>query len=355
MAGTAPAGLLDTQDFGQVPGTGPSNREVLSDILVTVENNDTPLLSVIGTVDDVIGSRYEWTEESIRHPKTTTGMTTTSLVTGAVEGADFGADTMTLPVRKANYVQEFRSDFIVSRRQQVIASKRGTAGIRDVIAHEGRKVMQELLRAVEARMLSTRSSAGVATGDTLKMKTLDNESTAPTETGMLVDYGGNIIDMQSGGAAVAPSESQIRGVIRAVHELGGRTTDVFVNLAWKERISTTFVGYGAAAAPLNRNADQNTVVATFDFYKTQSGTARIVGSIWVPGASEIETNSDTPDILSGRIYILQRDLLKIGWLDPLHTEVMGKRGTSIAAVVTGLATMKVSSGKQGKIKSVADV
>jgi hypothetical protein len=359
-AASAPTNVLDTIDFGQVPGTGPTNREDLQDFIANVDYTDTPYMAIVGRVE-AKAVRHDWQEQSLRDPKLTLGMTTTSMVTGVIESADFLADQMTIPVHKENYVQEFRGDYQIGRREIVIAQKGGAAGITDVVARESDIVRQELLRAVEARIFSTKSTGGTATGTITKMKTLDNESTAPTETGMLVDYGGisaatdNIIDVQSAGTPGTPTEAQFQQVIRAVRALGGKVTDIFVSLGWKDYIALQFAGYGDAATPINRNGiADNMLVSVVDYYRTQHGTARIHGSLWVTTTGEKETNSDSAGTLSGRIWMLDRSLHKVAWLDPFHTEVMGKRGTSVAMLETGTCTIEVRSGKQGKIKSVAD-
>lgn len=360
-AGSAPTNVLDTIDFGQVPGTGPTNREDLQDFIANVDYTDTPYMAIVGRVE-AKAVRHDWQEQTIRDPKLTLGMTTTSLVTGVIESADFLADQMTIPVHKENYVQEFRGDYQVGRREIVIAQKGGAAGITDVVARQSDIVRQELLRAVEARAFSTKSPNGTATGTITKMKTLDNESTAPTETGMLVDYGGvlastdNIIDVQAAGSPGNVLESgtaSFQSVIRAVRALGGKVTDIFTSLGWKDYIAMQFTGYGDAATPINRNGiADNMLVSMVDYYRTQHGTARIHGSLWVTETGEKETNSDAAGTLSGRMWFFDRSLHKIAWLDPFHTEVMGKRGTSVAMLETGTCTIEVRSGKQGKIKSV---
>lgn len=344
-----PANFLSTVDFGLAAGQN-ANREDLQDWIVNVDRTDTPLTSSIGTVD-ATAIQHEWLNETLRHPKTYAGFGAgTSLVTGRDEGMDFAADQLTKPVRKKNYLQIFETFFALTRTQISIARKGGTAGIRSMAGHESRKVMQELLRAFEARCFSTKDADGNdgAGGTVRKMKTLDD---ATAVSGMLIDnsalgFGSNIV------AAGTPTEDQFLLLLSAVAEAGVKVNQIHVSLGWKKRISKTFVGYGTAGAPLNRETSKNTVVATFDYYQTDFGVAKLVGNIWVTKENEIEYPTDTPDTESGRIWFLQTDMIKAAWLDKFQTNLIGKRGDSMAFQVVGEGTLEVRTDRMGKFTGV---
>jgi hypothetical protein len=346
-----PVNFASTVLLGQTPGTG-SNREDFADWIVNLDRTDTPLMSSIGTTE-ATAVRHDWSNEVLRNPKTFSGFAPgTSLVTGRNEGEDFNADALTYPTRKSSYPQIFETFFGLTRTQITIARKGGTAGIKDLAGKESKKVMVELMRAVEARHFSTKSAAGVATGAIRLEKTLD-DSTATT--GMLVDnsalgYGTNIL------ARANPTEADFLTIIRSCNEAGCKVTDIHMSLARKQWVSQNFVGFGSAAAPMTRNLDGlNTVVATFDYYRTDAGTARVVGNIWVTKANEVVSSTDVADPNSGRIWFLQRDMLKMAWLDNFQTNMIGKRGDSLAFQVVGEGCLEVRTDRMGKITGVADI
>lgn len=346
-----PVNFASTVSLGQTPGSG-SNREDFADWIVNTDRTDVPLMSSIGTAE-ATGVRHDWSNETLRDPKTYSGFAAgTSLVTGRNEGEDFNADALTYPTRKSSYPQIFETFFGLTRTQITIARKGGTAGIKDLAGKESKKVMVELMRAVEARHFSTKSKAGVATGAIRLEKTLDDDTAT---TGMLVDnsglgYGSNIL------AKANPTETDFITILRACARGGVKVTDIHLSLARKDWVSQNFVGYGSAAAPLTRNLPGlDTVVATFDYYRTQHGTARLVGNIWVTLANEVVSSTDTPDANSGRIWFIQRDMLKMAWLDNFQTNLIGKRGDSMAFQVVGEGCLEVRTDRMGKITGVADL
>jgi hypothetical protein len=353
-----PTNFASTLSLGQTPGSG-SNREDFADWIVNVDRTDTPLMSSIGTTE-ATGVRHDWSNEVLRNPKTFSGFVAgTSMVTGRNEGEDFNADALTYPTRKSSYPQIFETFFGLTRTQITIARKGGTAGIKDLAGKESKKVMVELMRAVEARHFSTKSAAGVATGAIRLEKTLD-DSTATT--GMLVDNGPTGANLGYGSNVLAkanPTEADFLTILRSCNEAGVKVTDIHLSLARKQWVSQNFVGFGSAAAPLVRNipgvVDANTVVATFDYYKTDAGTARLVGNIWVTKANEVVSSTDTADPNSGRIWFLQRDMIKMAWLDNFQTNLIGKRGDSLAFQVVGEGCLEVRTDRMGKITNVVDL
>lgn len=339
-----PTNFYSTSTLGQTPGAG-SNREDFADWIVNIDRTETPLMSSIGTAE-ATGVRHDWSNQTLRDPKSYSGFTAgTSLVTGRNEGEDFNADQLTAPTRKSSYPQIFETFYALTRTQATISRKGGTAGIKDLAGREAAIVMSELMRACEARHFSTKSKAGVGTGAVRLEKTLDDDTAT---TGMLVDnsglgYGSNIL------ARANPTEADFMTVIRACARGGVKVTDIHLALERKDWVSTNFVGFGSAAAPLNRAGDMNTVVATFDYYKTQHGTARLVGNIWVTKANEQVSSTDTADAQSGRIWFLQRDMLKMAWLDNFQNNLLGKRGDSLAFQVVGEGCLEIRTDRMGKI------
>lgn len=349
-----PTNYISTVTYGQTPGTG-VNREQLEDWILNLDRTETPLLSSIGS-EDVDGIRVDWDTETNRDPRTGATVAQGPLVAGNDEGKAFAAEAMPAINRKLNVCQIFESFWGLTRTQITVARKGGTAGIRNLAGHYSAKVTAELLTAVEARILSTVTPAGTLTGATRLMKTLDD---ATATTGMLTDnsalgYGSNIVAFNP---AAQPSEVDFQTVLQATWRGGVRVSDIHLSPGWKRKVSMTFVGFASQPAPLVRNTDAGSkmVLAVVDTYQTDFGVARLVNNIWVTGVNEkVGSDDGTARPLSGRIWFLQRDLLKVGWLDRFQTNMMGRIGDGLGFQTVGECTIIVKSDRMGKITGVAD-
>ena len=367
-AGLIPANAVQIADYGATPGTG-VNRENLSDVLVLLAQTKTPLLSMASS-ETTQNTSYEWPEDSLRDPKTAQdgGSGTGSLVSGQKEGADFSASQMSNPVRNINFVQNFRSDILVTRDQILM----NPAGIRDTYAHNERKVMQELLRAVEARIFSVLQRAGDQTGSTLgvrMMKTLDKIS-ADGHTGA---QAANRSSQGTDNSPAALTEDMVLDVLQNMADLGAPGVTLMASAPVKRKISRTFTGVGnaGAGAPMNRTAGPRQVIATVQTYENDFETVELIWNPWVTKEEEdaykfdgtaISEDSATPDglgatftRLGGRVWIFAQGNISQVWFDKLHSESIGKRGDSIAGIVRGGVTVKVGSTKGlGVIAGIAN-
>jgi hypothetical protein len=348
-----PTNYISSVTYGQAPGVG-VNREVLEDWIINLDRTETPLISSIGS-EDVSGIRVDWDTETMRNPRTNTTIALGPLVAGNDEGKPFTAEAMPAIVRKNNVCQIFESFWGLTRTQMTIARKGGTAGIRDLAGHYSRKVTAELLTAVEARILSTITPAGTATGALRLMKTLDDQTAV---SGMLTDnsalgYGTNILNL----AGAQATEANFKTVLQATWRGGVRVSHIHLSPGWKNKVSMTFVGFAQASAPLTRNigAMDKIVVAVVDKYMTDFGTANLVNNIWVTEVEEdLGSDDATSRPLSGRIWFLQHDMLKLGWLDRFQSYPMGRIGDGLGFQTVGELTIIVKTDRMGAIKGVGN-
>lgn len=358
-ASLIPANAVGIADYGQVPGSG-INREDLADALVLAAQTKTPLLAMSATVP-VSHTSHEWPEDSLTDPKSARdgGAGTGSLVSGVKEGANFSASQMTTPNRNINFVQNFRRDVLVTRDQILM----NPAGIRNTYGHNERKVMQELLRAVEARFFSCLQRSGDQTGSTLgvrMMKTLDGISSA----GHTGEQASNRSAQGADNAPVSLTEDMVLDVLQNMADLGTPGVVLMASTPVKRRISRTFTGIGNAGsgAPLNRNvSNPRQIVATVQVYENDFETVELVWNPWVTKETEsafrfdgtaITEDSATPDglgaaftRLAGRVWMFAQGNVRVGWFDKLHSESIGKQGDSIAGIVRGGVTLEVGTTK----------
>lgn len=368
-AGLIPANAVAIADYGQIPGTG-INREDLSDALVLAAQTKTPLLAMAGTAP-VSHTSHEWPEDGLRDPKSVRsgGSGTGSLVSGVKEGADFSAGLMSTPVRRINFVQNFRDDILVTRDQILM----NPAGIRNTFAHNERKVMQELLRAVEARFFSVLQRNGDQTGATMgvrMMKTLDQFSVDGHVAG---EQAANRNALGTDNSPVSVTEDHILDVLQNMADLGTPGVTLMASAPVKRKISRTFtgIGFAGAGAPLMRTTAPRTVVATVQTYENDFETVELIWNPWVTKEEEdafrydgtaIAEDSAAPDglgatftRLAGRVWIFAQGNIKVGWFDKLHSESIGKRGDSVGGIVRGGATLIVGTTKGlGVVTGVAN-
>lgn len=357
-ASIIPANAVGLSDYGNAPGSG-INREDLGAALILAAQTKTPLLAHAAETK-ATHTVHQWGEDSLTDPKSAQdgGAGTGSLVSGAKEGADFSASAMTAPVRNENYIQNFRRDILVTRDQMLM----NPAGIRNTFAHSEMKVMRELLRAVEARALSTLQRAGDSTGATLgvrMMKTLDGISVA----GHTGSQAANRKAVGTDGSPAALTEDNVLDVLQSMADLGEPGVQMHASTPIKRKISRTFTGVGsAAAAPFVRQPSNVThVVATVQVYESDFEAVEIIWNPWVTQADEdaykfdgtaIAEDSASPDgagtsftSLAGRLWIFSQGNVKFSWFDKLHTESIGKRGDSLGGVVRGGVTVEYGTTK----------
>lgn len=354
-----PGNAVGIADYGSTPGTG-INREDLADYLVLAAQTKTPLLAMAPSTKATHTS-HEWPEDALTDPKSDqdAGSGTGSLVSGQKEGADFSASAMTVPNRRINFVQNFRRDILVTRDQILM----NPAGIRDTFAHSQRKVEQELLRAIEARFLSTLQKAGDQTGATAGvrlMKTLDKFSV----DGHTGTQAANRNAQGTDNSPASLTEDMVLDVLQNMADLGTPAVTLMASAPVKRKISRTFTGIGNAGsgAPLMRQpGNPRAVIATVQVYENDFETVELIWNPWVTKETEtaykfdgtqINEDSATPDgngaaftRLSGRVWLFSQGNVKTAWFDRLHPESIGKRGDSIAGIVRGGVTFEVGTTK----------
>lgn len=367
-ANIIPVGSVSIADYGNVPGSG-INREDLADALVLAAQTKTPLLAASPSVP-ASHTTHEWPEDALTDPKSArdAGAGTGSLVSGQKEGADFSASSMTVPVRRQNFVQNFRRDILVTRDQILM----NPAGIRNTFGHSERKVTQELLRAVEARFFSILQKAGDQTGSTLgvrMLKTLDKFA----DDGHTGAQANNTKLLGSAGTPGSLSEDNVLDVLQNMADLGTPGVMLHASAPIKRRISRTFTGVGnaGAGAPLMRDTAPRQVIATVQIYENDFETVELVWNPWVTKQAEsafkfdgtaISESSATPDGLgatetngAGRVWIFSQGNIRVAWFDKFHPEAIGKRGDSIAGIVRGGVTLEVGTTKGlGRVQRVSD-
>jgi hypothetical protein len=265
---------------------------------------------------------------------------------GAVEGADWSLDTTTAPSRIFNITMILRKDIGLSESQRAV----DTAGFADQYAYEVQKAVKELAIKLETCVFGALSTATGTSAAPRVMKGL--QSFIATNTAMA---GGN-----AGMAANATADGQLavgdfNDMLNAIYVQGGNPEQVYVSPKVKRQVSAFSVPGAAAGTPHARNiaAVDKKLVGAIDFYDSDFGLIQIVLDRWVPESTNTVTATASATNTGGQMFFLSRAINRLAWLRPVHHELVGKRGDSVAGLVVGEVTLEVLNEKaNGRIVGV---
>lgn len=248
-------GGLGTYDVGSAGG----NREDLGDILYRVENEETPILSSIGT-SSASGVYHEWMNDSLA---------AVDANNAALEGDDVSPATSTAPTRLGNYCQIFRKSWAVTGTQEAVDSA-GRGSDEDLIkvkrSIECRRDMERILfgeqgqaagsdvAARNARgfesFIATNKSRGVGGADAA------SATAAPTD-----------------GTQRAFTETLLKDVLQDMYNNGARPKNAYVG-AFNKQAFSAFTGRSNA----RQMVSADTVHATVDVYASDFGELKVYPS-----------------------------------------------------------------------------
>jgi hypothetical protein len=151
-------------------------------------------------------------------------------------------------------------------------------------------------------------------------------------------------------------------MLNAIYSQGGNPEQVYVSPKVKRQVSAFTVPGAASGTPHARNiaAVDKKLVGAIDFYDSDFGLIQIVLDRWVPestnaaGITGIQNaTGNNATATGGQMFFLSRAINRIAWLRPVHHELIGKRGDSVAGYVVGECTLEVLQEKaNGRITMV---
>jgi hypothetical protein len=310
-------------------------REDLLEQITNISPYDTPFVSQAPKV----GCRHiyhQWLIDSLGSQNTT----------GAVEGADWSLDTTTAPSRVFNVTMILRKDIGLSESQRAV----DTAGFADQYAYEVQKATKELAIKLETIVFGALTTATGASGTARVMKGL--QSFIVTNTSLAGTNGGTLGDATHDGIVAV---GDFNDMLNSIYSQGGNPEQVYVSPKVKRQVSAFTVPGATSGTPHARNiaAVDRKLVGAIDFYDSDFGLIQIVLDRWVPESTNTTTATASATATGGQMFFLSRAINRLAWLRPVHHELVGKRGDSVAGLVVGEVTMEVLSEKaNGVIKSV---
>lgn len=310
-------------------------REDLLEQITNISPYDTPFVSQAPKV----GCRHiyhQWLIDSLGSQS----------LTGAVEGADWSLDTTTAPSRVFNVTMILRKDIGLSESQRAV----DTAGFADQYAYEVQKATKELAIKLESIVFGALTTATGASGAARVMKGL--QSFIITNTSLAGANGGTLGDATHDGVVAV---GDFNDMLNSIYAQGGNPEQVYVSPKVKRQISAFSVPGASSSVPHTRNiaAVDRKLIGAIDFYDSDFGLIQIVLDRWVPESTNTTTATASATATGGQMFFLSRAINRLAWLRPVHHELVGKRGDSVAGLVVGEVTLEVLSEKaNGRILSI---
>jgi hypothetical protein len=243
------------------------NREELADTISRITPEETPFLSLIGTVN-VKSTHPEWQTDSLATPVVTNQQP---------EGNDWTYDAITATTRIGNYTEIATKSFLVSGTQE----ETDKAGRDSEIAYQTAKKGVELKTDQEVSLLANKaSSAGSGNGATNRTSA---GMRAWLTTNDNMDAGGSSGSFSNGIQSVAVNGTQraftkaiLDAVILSTYNAGGNP-DVFMCSPYVKTVFSTILD-DANVVPLRKDvkSGQATIVAAADMYQSDFGLISVV-------------------------------------------------------------------------------
>jgi len=313
-------------------------REDLLEQITNISPYDTPFVSQAPKV----GCRH------IYHQWLTDTLSSQTL-TGGIEGDDWSISSTTAPARDFNITMILRKDIGLTESQRAV----DTAGFADQYAYEVQKATKELAIKLESIVFGVLTTSTGTSSAARTMKGL--QAFITTNTAFAGTNGGNVV----GTAAVAGSVTvgDFNDMLNTIYSAGGNPEQVYVSPKVKRQVSA-FAVPGAAAGNVyakNIAAVDKKLVGAIDFYDSDFGLIQIVLDRWVPEGTNTTTATASASSTGGQMFFLSRAVNRLAWLRPVHHELIGKRGDSVAGLVVGEVTLEcLAPLANGRILSVSN-
>lgn len=297
-----------------------SNTQDLVDFIANIDPDETPLTVLLGKTRSR-STIHQWQIDGLAALSTT----------GLVEGADFALDTLTAPTRVLNQCQLFGKDIAVSEDQRM----ENPAGFGDAMTYQLEKGTKETMKNIENMLMADVSPTTGASATGRVMKTLEDFITTTRFDG--ADYHGVTGDSTHAGVFNANDVNQI---LNEIWDQGGKTDLIVMDGAYKRQFSGL-----TTSNTRNILAEAKKVVVGVDVYDSDFGLIPIQLNRYSPQSANTASASANATDVSGRVWFLQRSLVRLAWFRTLGFRPMGTRGDSTAGQIRASVTLEVANEK----------
>lgn len=297
-----------------------SNQQDLVDFIANIDPDETPLTVLLGSTK-AKSTVHQWQTDTLAALSST----------GIREGEDFAVSTLTAPVRVTNQTQIFGKDIAVTESQR----EENPAGFGDAYTYQLEKGSKETMRNIEFTLMAAVSQSTGASATARQMKTLEDFITTTTRVG--TNYTGLAGDGTHAGIF---NGNDVNDILNSIWTLGGKTDLIVLNGAYKRQFS-------ALTTSNTRNvlADAKKVVIGIDVYDSDFGVIPIQLNRYSPQSTNTASATANATDISGRVWFLQRSMVRLAWFRPLRHRLMGTRGDSTAGQIRAELTLEVANQK----------
>lgn len=296
------------------------NREDLTDLISILTPTDTPVFSMAGKGVKATGVFHEWQ----------TDVLPTANTVGRIEGDSISRAAVSPTTRVGNYCMIQRRDATVSGTQRKVLS----AGRRDEMAFQVMKMGKALKNSMEKTITANQGYSAGTTGGARYLRGLNawltntSRGTGGADRTTLATAAatdattGNLRALATTTGSAA-GEGFAKAVLRACVTDGGRPKTIVVGPFNKQSIST-WIGRTQA----RQNVGPNMINASADVYASDYGNLRVVYDIY-------SRDRDA--------WFLDPEYIKIAYLRPIHSYMLGTIGDADTEVVQVEYTLQVSN------------
>jgi hypothetical protein len=247
---------LPTNTFPTYSAIG--NREDLSDMIYRIDPTDTPFMSAAER-EKASAVNHEWQTQALASVNTSNAV---------LEGDDAVTDAVTVTVRLGNICQISDKVARVSGTQQAVEH----AGRDNEMAYQEMLKGLELKRDMESILVGTNQAknAGAAATARTTASVLSWIKTNTSKAGSdpsAADGTGT----RSDGTQRAFTEAQLKTVLAAIWESGGKPDTIYTG-SFNKQVFSTFTG---RSTPMEQ-ASSKKIVASVDAYESDFGKLKVV-------------------------------------------------------------------------------
>jgi hypothetical protein len=301
------------------------NREELSDVVSRITPEDTPIYSMV-TKNKCVSIHPEWETDDLAAPGEN----------AVPEGEEYNFGAVTPPARMGDYTQILRKDWIISGTQEVVSE----AGNVQKRKYQKLKKGVEIRKDVEFAIVS--NTASVA-GNTRYLGGLPSWITSNVSRGAGGANGGfnsgtGLTVAATNGTQRAFTKTIMDSVMQTGYNNGANFKSVVVS-SYVKSVFVTFMSDTNVASfryNVSRNGEENTIVATADFYEGPFGKVAVIPNRVMAGSAATARNG----------FYVDPDFLSFLWLRKIQEDKdVAKTGDANKGVIIGEGTVKVHNEK----------
>lgn len=299
---------------------GTNVREDLIDAITLVQPEKAPVLAAMGK-GSAKSTVHEWQRDSLRAPNKDNA---------ALDGDDATASAKTPPQRVSNVCQIYQDTIRVTGRAESVDK----AGMKSAMAYNKAKAYKELLRDMEASLLSANPAVVGSAGVASKAGGLGVLLYSNAQHGA----GGSTVVHTSGSPTTAPTAGTPRAFTEAIFKAG---------------LQACFIASGEVPPAAYMSPNHKGVFSGFagiavNRYQIESGKnkqGKIIGGadVYASDFGDVEVVPHYIMAGSTMIFALEPDYLDAVYLRPFNSWALGKSGDSDAQQVLVDATFRARS------------